>query len=147
MSRGTLNKAVLIGRLGKDPDVHYTKSGIPISSFSIATNNVYKGKDGNMVEQTDWHKVVTWRKLAEISGQYLKKGALVCVEGQLKTRSYDDKDGVKRYMTEIIAETMQMLSSKKGAEQQELLTHEQANDEPVEADEAEESPSKDDLPF
>ncbi|MBL7994463.1 single-stranded DNA-binding protein [bacterium] len=146
MSRGTLNKAVLIGRLGKDPDVHYTKSGIPISSFSIATNNVYKGKDGNMVEQTDWHKVVTWRKLAEISGQYLKKGSLVCVEGQLKTRSWDDKDGVKRYMTEIIAETMQMLSSKKGVEQQELLTHEQANDEPVETDETE-TPSKDDLPF
>lgn len=146
MSKGTLNKAVLIGRLGKDPDVHYTQSGIPISSFSIATNNVYKNKDGKVIEQTDWHKVVTWRKLAEISGQYLKKGALVCVEGQLKTRSYDDKDGVKRYMTEIIAETMQMLSSKKGSEQQELLTHEQAIDEQVDTDETE-TPAKDDLPF
>jgi single-strand DNA-binding protein len=145
MSRGTLNKAVLIGRLGKDPDVHYTKNGIPISSFSIATNNVFKGKDGNTVEQTDWHKVVAWRKLAEISGQYLKKGSLVCIEGQLKTRSYDDKDGVKRYMTEIIAETMQMLSSKKGTqEQQELVTHEQVNDEVIDDEETE---SPDGLPF
>lgn len=112
MSRGTFNRAILIGRLGKDPELRYTTSGIPITSFSLATGQSYKDKEGKVVEQTDWHKIVAWRKLAEICGQYLKKGSLVCVEGQLKTRYYDDKDGVKRSVTEVVVETLQMLGAK-----------------------------------
>ncbi len=112
MSKGTLNKAILIGRLGKDPDLRYTVNGTAISSFSVATNESFKDKDGKPVEQTHWHKVVAWKKLAEICGQYLKKGALVCIEGSMKSRSYDDKDGIKRYVTEIVADEMKMLSPK-----------------------------------
>ena len=112
MSKGTLNKAILIGRLGKDPDLRYTVSGTAIASFSVATNETFKDKDGKLVEQTYWHKVVAWRKLAEICGQYLKKGALVCIEGSMKSRSYEDKDGIKRYVTEIVADSMKMLGPK-----------------------------------
>lgn len=114
---GTLNKVVLIGRLGKDPELKYTQSGNPVANFTIATNESYKDKDGKKVENTDWHKVVAWNKLAEICGQYLKKGSLVCVEGKIKTRSYD-KDGAKHYITEIVADEMQMLGAESKAEKE-----------------------------
>lgn len=112
MSKGTLNKVMLIGRLGKDPEMKYTPSGVTVATFSIATNESYKDKDGKAIENTDWHNVVAWKKLAEICGQYLKKGSTVYIEGKIKTRHYDHKDGTKRYVTEIIAENMQMLGSK-----------------------------------
>lgn len=114
---GTLNKVVLIGRLGKDPELKYTPSGTAVANFTIATNESYKDKDGKKVENTDWHKVVAWNKLAEICGQYLKKGSLVFIEGKIKTRSYD-KDGVKHYITEIVADEMQMLSAESKAEKE-----------------------------
>ena len=128
MSRGTLNRAILIGRLGKDPELRYTVSGTAITSFSLATNESFKDKDGKPVEQTHWHKVVAWRKLAEICGQYLKKGALVCIEGSMKTRSYDDKDGVKRYVTEIVADEMKMLSPKSDSDKPEEETEGESED-------------------
>ncbi len=113
MSRGTLNKVILIGRLGKDPEMRYTPQGVAVTTFNVATNESYKDREGKEVENTEWHRVVAWRKLAEICGQYLKKGSLVYIEGKLKTRTYDDKDGVKKYITETIADQMQMLDSKR----------------------------------
>jgi single-strand DNA-binding protein len=116
-SKGTLNKVMLIGRLGQDPELKYTPSGAAVLTLSVATNTSYKGQDGNAVEHTEWHRVVVWRKLAEIMAQYAKKGTRVYVEGKLSTRSWDDKDGTKRYTTEITADQMQLLESRgeKGA--------------------------------
>lgn len=112
MSKGTLNKVQLIGRLGRDPELKYTANGQAIATLNIATNESYKDKDGKPVELTDWHRVIAWRKLAEICGQYLKKGSLVYIEGKLKTRSFDDKQGQKKFVTEIVADTMQMLGGR-----------------------------------
>ncbi len=109
MARATMNRAILIGRLGRDPEFRYTPKGTPVTMFSLATDQSYRSKDGEIVSQTDWHRVVAWRKLAEICGQYLKKGSLVCVEGSLKTRTYHDGKGVERHVTEVVAETMRML--------------------------------------
>ena len=111
----SLNKHCIIGRLGKDPEMRYTPSGKAVCTFSVATDDRYKDKDGKAVSNTDWHKCVAWAKLAETCGQYLKKGSQVYVEGKSKTRSYDDKDGVKRYITEIIVGQMTMLGNKEGA--------------------------------
>ncbi|MCK6542792.1 single-stranded DNA-binding protein [bacterium] len=112
MNKGSLNRAVLIGRLGRDPQVRYTPTGTPITSFSVATTQVFKNKEGKLVQNTDWHRVVAWSRLAEVCGQYLKKGSLVCVEGPMKTRRWDDKSGGKHALTEVVAETMQMLGHK-----------------------------------
>ena len=112
MNKGSLNRAVLIGRLGRDPQVRYTPGGTPITSFSVATTQVFKNKEGKLVQNTDWHRVVAWSRLAEVCGQYLKKGSLVCVEGPMKTRRWDDKSGTKHALTEVVAETMQMLGHK-----------------------------------
>ncbi|HXF99885.1 MAG TPA: single-stranded DNA-binding protein [Bacteroidota bacterium] len=106
----SLNKVMLIGNLGKDPELRYTASGVAVASFTVATNESWKDQDGNMQERTEWHNVVAWRKLAEICGEWLKKGRRVYVEGRIQTRSYDDKNtGQKRYVTEIIADDIIML--------------------------------------
>lgn len=107
-----MNRALLIGRLGKDPELEYTPSGRAVANLNIATDDSYKDKDGKKVEQTDWHRITAWGKLAEICGQYLKKGSLVFIEGKIKTRSYDDKTGAKKYITEILADKMEMLGGK-----------------------------------
>lgn len=112
MAKGTLNKVQLIGRLGRDPEVRYTANGQALATLNIATNESYKDKDGKPVELTDWHRVIAWRRLAEICGQYLKKGSLVYIEGRLKTRSFDDKQGQKKFVTEIVADVMQMLGGR-----------------------------------
>ena len=115
MAKGTLNKVMLIGRLGKDPELRYTPSGSPVATFNLATDESYKDKEGKKVESTDWHRVVVWNKLAEICGQYLKKGSLVYIEGKIKTRSYDDKQsGQKKFITEIVGDQMSMLGGKPG---------------------------------
>ncbi len=108
-----LNKVMLIGNVGRDPEVRYFDSGVAKAQFSLATTEVYKNKEGQKTEQTEWHNVIMWRRLAEIVEQYVKKGDRLYIEGKIKTRSYDDKDGVKKYITEIWAENMQMLSPKK----------------------------------
>lgn len=109
----SLNKVMLIGNLGRDPEVRYTATSVAVATFSIATNESWQDQDGNTQERTEWHNIVTWRKLAEICHQYLRKGAKVYIEGRIQTRSYDDKNtGVKKYMTEIIATQMIMLDSK-----------------------------------
>jgi single-strand DNA-binding protein len=107
-----VNKVTLIGRLGKDPEVRYTPDGTMVTTFGLATDEQWKDKNGEKVQKTEWHKIVTYRKLAEICGNYLVKGKLVFIEGKIQSRSWEDKEGVKRYTTEIIASNMQMLDSK-----------------------------------
>ncbi len=104
-----VNKVILLGNLGSDPELRYTPSGVAVVNFNLATNERWPDKDGNMQEKTEWHRVVCWRKLAEIAGEYLKKGSPVYLEGKLQTRNWEDQNGVKRYQTEIIASNMQML--------------------------------------
>lgn len=110
----SVNKVILVGNLGRDPEIRYLPSGDPVANITIATSSKYKGKDGNMVEETEWHRVTFFGKLAEIVGQYLKKGRPVYVEGRIKTRKYTDKDGVEKYATDIIANEMQMLGGREG---------------------------------
>lgn len=111
----SLNKVMLIGHLGKDPELRYTSNGIAVASFSIATNEAWKDQDGNLQERTEWHNIVAWRRVAEICGEYLKKGKRVYIEGKIQTRSYDDKNGVKRYTTEIVVDDLIMLDGGGGA--------------------------------
>jgi single-strand DNA-binding protein len=108
----SLNKVMLIGNLGKDPEVRYTTSGTAVASFSIATTDKFKGKNGEWEEKTEWHNVTLWARLAEIAGEYLSKGKTVYIEGRLQTRKWQDKEGKDRYTTEIVGERMQMLSAK-----------------------------------
>ena len=110
----SVNKVILVGNLGRDPEIRYLPSGEPVANITIATSSKYKGKTGEMVEETEWHRVTFFGKLAEIVGQYLKKGRSVYVEGRIKTRKYTDKDGVEKYATDIIANEMQMLGSREG---------------------------------
>lgn len=113
-----VNKVILVGRLGADPEIRYTQDGTMVTNLNVATNEQWKDKDGEKQQRTEWHRVVTFRKLAEICGNYLSKGSLVYVEGRIQTRSWDDKDGNKRYTTEVIASAMQMLDRKgQGADQ------------------------------
>jgi single-strand DNA-binding protein len=107
-----VNKVILIGRLGKDPDVRYTPDGTMVTNFTLATDEQRKDKNGEKVQKTEWHRIVTFGKLAEICGNYLVKGKLVFVEGRIQTNSWEDKEGVKRFSTEIIASNMRMLDSK-----------------------------------
>ncbi|MFZ5758934.1 MAG: single-stranded DNA-binding protein [Thermodesulfobacteriota bacterium] len=110
-----INKAILIGNLGSDPEIRYTQSGTAVANFSVATTEKWKGQDGQVQEQTEWHRIVAFARLAEICGEYLSKGSKVYIEGRIQTRSWDDKDGNKRYTTEIVAREMKMLSAKGGA--------------------------------
>lgn len=105
----SLNKVLLIGNLGRDPEVRYMTNGEAVANFSIATTESWKGKDGQKQERTEWHSIVMYRKLAEIAAQYLKKGSAVYIEGKLQTRKWQDKDGKDRYTTEIIADELKML--------------------------------------
>jgi single-strand DNA-binding protein len=107
-----INKAILIGRLGRDPEVRVTPEGTMVTSFTLATDEQWKDKNGEKVQRTEWHRIVTWGKLADICGQYLVKGKLVYIEGRIQTRSWEDKEGMKRSTTEIIASDMKMLDSK-----------------------------------
>ena len=112
MARG-VNKVILIGNLGSDPEVRYTPDGVPVANFSLATTESWNDRNtGERQERTEWHRLVIWSKLAEIAGQYLKKGSKIYVEGKLQTRSWDDQSGQKRYTTEIRVFEMQMLDSR-----------------------------------
>jgi len=144
MSRGTLNKAILIGRLGKDPEMKYTPSGLAVANFSLATNYSFKGEDGNYTDKTDWHNIVVYGKRAEFAGEYLGKGKLIYVEGRIQTRSWEDQNGVKKYMTEIISSDVQLLGGKgegsaKAEEDKPANTYKE--------DVAPEPDDSDDLPF
>src|SRR5438128_1092120 len=110
----SVNKVILIGNLGRDPETRYMPDGGAITNISIATTDKWKDKAGEMQEKTEWHRVAFFGKLAEIAGEYLKKGSQVYVEGRLQTRKWQDKDGQDKYMTEIVANQMQMLGSRQG---------------------------------
>ncbi len=108
-----INKAILIGRLGSDPEIRYTPSGVAVANFSVATSEEWKDKDtGEKKERTEWHRIVAWGRLGEICGEYLSKGKQVYVEGRIQTSSWEDKDGNKRYKTEIVANDVQFLGSR-----------------------------------
>ena len=109
----SVNKVILLGNLGKDPEVKYTPSGAPVAKLTLATNERYKDKGGEWQDRTEWHNVVLWQRLAEIAGEYLKKGSKVYIEGRLQTRSWDDKQtNQKRYMTEIVASDLVLLGGR-----------------------------------
>lgn len=110
----SVNKVILVGNLGRDPEIRYLPSGEPVANITLATSSKYKSKTGEMVEETEWHRVTFFGKLAEIVSQYLKKGRSVYVEGRIKTRKYTDKDGIEKYATDIIANEMQMLGNREG---------------------------------
>ena len=107
-----LNKVMLIGNLGADVELRYTQSGAPVASFRVATTERWKGQDGQMQEQAEWHSIVAWKRLAEICGEHLRKGSRVYIEGRLQTRKWQDQNGNDRYSTEIVAREMKMLSPK-----------------------------------
>jgi single-strand DNA-binding protein len=108
----SLNKVMLIGNLGRDPEVRYTASGTAVAGFSVATSEKFKNKNGEWEERTEWHNVTLWGRLAEIAGEYLAKGKTVYLEGRLQTRKWQDREGKDRYATEVVADKMQMLSGK-----------------------------------
>ena len=148
---GSVNKVILVGNLGKDPEVRRLENGSMVATFSIATSEVYTDKiTGVKKEITDWHDIVVWRGLAEITDKYVKKGFKVYIEGKLKKRNWLDKDGVTRYTTEIIADTMNILSKPEGSEKTgnnaPPYSTKGTPNEPSRIDELL-SPDKDDLPF
>jgi len=112
----SVNKVILLGNLGKDPEVKFTPQGTPVAKFSIATSERYKDKEGNWQERTEWHNIVLWQRLAEIAGEYLKKGSKVYIEGRIHTDSWDDREsGQKKYRTEIVGNDLVLLSGREGA--------------------------------
>lgn len=108
-----MNKAMIIGNLGNDPEIRYTQDGIPVATFSVATTERWKDGEGNRQEHTDWHRVVAWRGLAEVCGEHLSKGSKVFIEGKLRTRKWEDQNGNTRYTTEIIARDLEMLGGRR----------------------------------
>ncbi len=113
MSGKSVNKVTLLGNLGKDPEVKYTPSGTPVAKLALATNERFKDKEGQWQDRTEWHNVVLWQRLAEIAGEYLKKGSKVYIEGKLQTRSWEDKQsGQKKYMTEVVANDLVLLGGR-----------------------------------
>ena len=108
----SVNKVILVGNVGKDPEVRYLDEGTAIAKFPLATSETYKNRSGERVSNTEWHNVVLWRGLAQVAEKYVKKGSQIYIEGRIKTRSYDDQDGNKRYITEITGDQMQLLGKK-----------------------------------
>ncbi len=140
-----INKAILVGRLGGDPEVRYTPSGVAVANFNIATSEAGKDKDtGEKKERTEWHRIVAWRKLGEICGEYLSKGRQVYIEGRIQTRSWEDRDGNKRYTTEIVATDVQFLGGRDAGPGDRATSGALASDpesSPIQA------PEDDDIPF
>ena len=128
-----VNKVILVGNLGKDPEVRYLDNGVAVANFSLATTENYKNKEGERVSQTEWHNIVLWRGLAEVAEKWLKKGSSVYVEGKIRTRKWEDKEGNTRYSTEILGDNMTMLGGKPTSESP--------------AESVPSSNKKDDLPF
>jgi single-strand DNA-binding protein len=108
----SVNKVILVGNVGKDPEVRYLENNVAVARFSLATSETYKNKNGEKVTNTEWHNIVAWRGLAEIAEKYVKKGAQLYIEGKLQTRAWDDKEGKKHYTTEVLADNFQMLGRK-----------------------------------
>ncbi len=144
----SVNKVLIIGNLGKDPETRYMPSGDAMTSITVATTDTWKDKaTGEKKEQVEWHRITFFGKLAEIAGQYLKKGSQVYIEGSLRTRKYTDKDGVDKYATEIRADTMQMLGSRGGEQQQSAapVARQQAQSKPLKSRDGERTPQPSDF--
>lgn len=107
-----INKAIIVGNLGSDPEIKYTQAGTPVANFSVATTERWRDKEGQQQESTEWHRIVAWNKVAEICGEYLHKGSRVYIEGSIKTRKWQDQNGNDKYTTEIVAKEMKMLDRK-----------------------------------
>ena len=138
-----VNKVILLGNLGKDPELRTLESGTKLARFPLATNEYYKGKDGEMVERTEWHNVIVWHQRAELAEKYLQKGSQVYIEGRLQTRQWDDKDGNKRYTTEIIGDVMNFVGGRPGGG----AGGQQDQNEIEQSKNADLPPEEDDLPF
>jgi single-strand DNA-binding protein len=148
-----VNRVILIGNLGKDPEVRSLEGGVKVANFSLATTETYKGKNGEKVDQTEWHNIVLWRGLAEVAETYLKKGNTIFIEGKIRTRDWTDKDGNKRYTTEIVADNMVMLGGRRdqqsggeynnGPQKPEKQSPQETNEPPVDLG----AETGDDLPF
>jgi len=123
-----INKVILVGHLGKDPEVRHLDGGVTVASFPLATSETYN-KDGKKIEQTEWHNIVMWRGLADIASKYLQKGKLVYIEGKLRTRSFEDKEGHKKYTTEIIADNFTILGRKSDFEGHTENSHQKSDEE------------------
>jgi single-strand DNA-binding protein len=138
-----INKVILVGNLGKDPEVRHLENGASVANFPVATTESYKDKNGNRQEQTEWHNIVLWRGLAQVAEQYLKKGSQVYIEGKIRSRSWQDKEGNTRYTTEIVGDNMTMLGGR--SDSNASKTADNSRTSPVENNNEEDS--KDDLPF
>ena len=141
-----VNKVILVGNLGKDPEVRHLDTGVSVASFSLATTESYNNKQGERVNQTEWHNIVVWRGLADVAEKYLNKGNSVYIEGKIQTRKWEDKEGNTRYSTDIIAEKMTMLGSKPQPQQDEVTTS-ISKDETRRDDIKSNTTEEDDLPF
>ncbi len=131
MSRGCINKVVLIGNLGSDPEMRFTPSGVQVASVSLATSESWNDKNGERHERTEWHRLVLWRKLAEIAGQYLKKGSKIYAEGKLQTRTWDDQKGQRHYMTEVVVNNLEMLDGTGGPAELDMAYASQKGENPA----------------
>ena len=146
MARSGINKVIIVGNLGQDPEIKYTAGGAAVTTLSIATSDSWKDKDSGMdQERTEWHRVVLWRRLAEVAGEYLKKGSKVYIEGQLQTRKWE-QEGQTRYTTEIIARDMQFLDSRGGSNASSTQKNSEMNDQ-SEADVPDSAFEDEDIPF
>ncbi len=141
----SVNKVILVGNVGKDPEVRYLENGVAVAKFPLATSENYKNKSGERVSNTEWHNIVAWRGLAEIAEKYVKKGNQLFIEGKLASRSWDDKEGNKRYITEVIVNNMQMLDKRNQSSENNAVTTEETKVD-TSAKNNEETP-EDDLPF
>lgn len=141
-----VNKVILIGNLGKDPEVRHLDNGRAVANFSLATSEVYNNKSGERVTNTEWHNIVMWTPLAELAEKYLKKGSQIYVEGKLQTRTYDDKDGNRKYMTEVVVLTMNFLGSRNDGSDNSGSDAENKQ-ESVATEQAGSTADTDDLPF
>jgi single-strand DNA-binding protein len=108
----SVNKAILVGNVGKDPEVRHLEGGISVARFTLATSETYKNKAGEQVKNTEWHNIVAWRQLADLAEKYIRKGSQIYIEGKITNRQYDDKDGIKRYINEIVADNIRLLGKK-----------------------------------
>ena len=146
-----INKVILLGRLGGDPEVRYTPDGMMVTNFNMATSESRKDKKGEKIQKTEWHKIITFGKLAEICSQYLTKGKLVFIEGRIQYRAWEDKDGNKRSSTEIVANTMQMLDTKPAtqgtAQGKDMTQGKQQNNNSTDAEGTQEFYPDEDVPF
>jgi len=147
----SVNKAILVGNVGNDPEVRYLEGGTSVARFSLATTEVYKNKSGEKVSQTEWHNIIAWRGLAELAEKYITKGRQIYIEGRITNRSWEDKDGNKRYTTEIVANSIQLLGRKgdeDGKDHANAAPREKVESVKEEEPEfTEESTEEDDLPF